>query len=227
MKETRNGCDLKSCFLCKGCLKEWLPALESHRQNFLYKKGESIFQEDQSVSGIYFLYKGRVKVHKKWGDSKQWILHFAKEGDIIGYRGMGNEKIYPVSATALSEAHLCYFDSAFFETTLRINHDLTYTLMEFYAGQLQAAEKRMGNLAHTEVKGRVAETLLMLKRDFGQKTGGLINISLTKQDLASYSGTTYETFSRMLSELEKEKMVRISGKTIEILSESHLIKLME
>lgn len=225
MKKTSNSCDLKSCFLCRSCLKEWQPAIETHKQNLLFKKGEIIFEEGTPVKGIYFLYKGKVKVHKRWGSEKQLILHFAKEGDIIGYRGLGNEKVYPVSASALEEVILCFIDIPFFETTLQVNHKLTYTLMQFYANELQYAEKRMGNLAHMEVKGRVAETLLMLKRDFGQNSEGFINITLTKQDLASYAGTTYETFFRMINELEKEKIVRFSGKDIAIIKESKLQEL--
>jgi CRP-like cAMP-binding protein len=225
MKKSNKGCDLKSCFLCRGCVPDWLPALANNRQNFIFKKGEVIFAEGDAVEGIYFLYRGRVKVHKKWGHGKQLILHFAKQGDIIGYRGFGNEKVYPISATALEEVNLCFINKSFFETTLQVNNNLTYQLMQFYANELQHAENRMGNLAHMDVKGRVAETILMLKNDFGKKPRGFISITLTKRDLASYAGTTYETFSRMISELEKEKIVRLSGKDIGIVNESKLRKI--
>ncbi len=225
MKKCNINCNLNSCFLCKGCLKEWLPALEIERQNFVFKKGQLIFSEGDPVTGIYFLYYGKVKVATKWGPGKQLILRFAKEGDIIGYRGIGNDKVYPVSATALEEVNVCYINSAFFETTLRVNHSLTYQFMQFYANELQEVEKRMINLAHIDVKGRVAETLLMLRSQFGE-TDGFINISLTKQDLASYAGTTYETFSRMISELQKEKIVCQSGKNFGIVNEEKLIELL-
>jgi CRP/FNR family transcriptional regulator len=152
-------------------------------------------------------------------------LHFAKEGDIVGYRGLGNQKVYPVSATALGDVTVCFIDIPFFETTLQANPRLTYTLMQFYANELQHAERRIGNLVHLDVKSRVAETLLMLKRDFGENENGHINITLTKQDLASYAGTTYETFFRMITELEKEKIVRLSGKAIAIVKEKKLEKL--
>jgi CRP-like cAMP-binding protein len=220
-------CNLKTCFLCKNCLKHWLPAIAANKQNFSFKKNQKIFEQGSPVKGLYFLFKGRVKVHKKWGDDKQLILHFAKEGDIIGHRGMGNQKVYPVSATALNEVILCFIDSACFETTLQVNNKFTYTLMQLYANELQLAERRIGNLIHLDVKARVAETLLMLKKDFGQNKEGYINITLTKQDLASYAGTTYETFFRMITEMEQEKIVRLFGKDIAILKEAKLEKLIE
>jgi len=227
MKKIDNSCNLKTCFLCRNCLKHWLPAVEANKQNFNFKKGQKIFEEGDMVKGIYFLFKGKVKVHKRWGREKQLILHFAKEGDIIGYRGLGNQKVYPVSATALGDVILCFIDTPFFETTLQANPRLTYTLMQFYANELQHAERRIGNLVHLDVKSRVAETLLMLKKDFGENKEGYINITLTKQDLSSYAGTTYETFFRMITELEKEKIVRLTGKNIAILKEKKLEKLVE
>ena len=227
MKKAGNNCNLKTCFLCRNCLKHWLPAVEANKQNLDFKKGQKIFEEGSTVRGIYFLFKGKIKVHKKWGKEKQLILHFAKEGDIVGYRGLGSQKVYPVSATALGDVILCFIEIPFFETTLQANPRLTYTLMQFYANELQHAERRIGNLVHLDVKSRVAETLLMLKRDFGENENGHINITLTKQDLASYAGTTYETFFRMITELEKEKIVRLTGKDIAILKEKKLEKLIE
>jgi CRP-like cAMP-binding protein len=227
MKKADNCCNLKTCFLCRNSLKDWLPAIRTNKQNFQFKKGQKIFEEGAIVKGIYFLFKGKVKVHRKWGREKQLILHFAKEGDIIGYRGLGNKKVYPVSATALGEVTLCFIDIPFFEATLQSTPRLTYRLMQFYANELQHAERRIGNLVHLDVKSRVAETLLMLKRDFGESTEGYINITLTKQDLASFAGTTYETFFRMITELKKEKIVRLTRKDIAILKEKELEKLIE
>ena len=225
MKGTAYTCDLQSCYLCKLCVPEWLPAVSSNKQNRHYKKGEQLFEEGSEVSGIYFLYKGVVKVHKRWGEDKQLILHFAKQGDMIGYRGLGNDRRYPVTATALEKSIVCFVDIRFFETTLQVNHQLTYSLMQFYANELQAAEQRMRNLAHMEVKGRIAEMLLMLQKNFGQNNEGAINISLSRQDMASYCGTTYETFFRLMNELVKDDMIQISGKSITIKLEDKLVDL--
>lgn len=225
MKSVRQGCDLKSCFFCTNCMKDWLQAIDASRQTISYKKGEPIFQEGMPVKGIYFLNSGKVKIYRKWGHQKQLILHFAKEGDIVGYRGLANQNVYPVSASALEPSDLCFVDTGFFETSLRVNNELTYKLMQFYINELQYAERRMRNLVHLDVKGRVAETLLMLKKDFGETKEGFINITLTKQDLASFAGTTYETFFRMINELAKQKIVHLSGKDIAILNTKKLEEL--
>lgn len=222
--KTELHCDLISCFLCQNCLPEWLPAVRANKRNIRFKKGDVIFEEGTAVTGIYFLYSGRVKVHTRWG-GKQLILYFAQKGDMVGYRGLGKERVYPVTATALEDAVVCFVDIAFFESTLKINHQLTYTLMQFYADELQQAERRMRNLAHMDVKGRVAETLLMLHEKFGVDSLGAINILLAKQDLAAYAGTTYETFYRMITELTNEQVVSLAGKHITVLDAAALKRL--
>ncbi|HTD93291.1 MAG TPA: Crp/Fnr family transcriptional regulator [Chitinophagaceae bacterium] len=222
-----NDCDLKSCFLCRNSLASWLPAIEGHKRNFIMRKGEAIFHEGDGVKGIYFLYKGTVKVHKRWGSEKELILSFAKPGDIIGYRGLGNEKVYPVTATAIEPVTVCFIDLSFFETTLEVNPRLTLSLMKFYANELQEAERRMRNLAHMEVKGRLAETLLHLRNRFGLAKEGYIDILLTRQDIASFTGTTYETIFRVMNEMSEEKLIRVQGKKIFLLKEAKLEKLLD
>jgi CRP/FNR family transcriptional regulator len=225
MKKHSPTCDLESCFLCSGCEPGWRLAISTHKQNRRFKKGAQIFTEGMPVEGIFFIYSGKVKVHKKWGTHKDLIVRFAQKGDMIGYRGLGNELVYPISATALEDVIVCFMDLTFFDDTLRVNPRLSYELLKFYAKELQQAEERMRNLVHMEVKGRLADTILMLKSTFGLDNSGYINITLTKQDIASYAGTTYETLSRIMNELVKENIVKISGKRIAIQDESQLREL--
>ncbi len=225
MKRDKYACDVNSCFLCKRVLKEWIPAIGANKKNFHFKKGEQIFTEGEEVKGIYFVYSGTVKVYKKWGAEKELIIRFAKEGDIFGHRGLGIETVYPISATALEATTVCFIDMDFFNSTLKINHDFTSQLLMFYAGELQLSEKKMNNLAHMQVKGRIAVALLSLLDKFGTTADGAINISLSKQDLASYVGTTYETLFRFLNELVEKKIITISAKSISIVNTEKLIDL--
>ena len=224
MKRSKHECDLTSCFFCKLCLKEWLPAIDANRQTFNVRKGETLFEEGDTVTGVYFVYAGKVKVHKKWGD-KELIVRFANQGAIVGHRGLGNDSVYPVSATAIEPATVCFIDLPFFLTTLRVNHEFTYQLMMFFAEELQVSERKMRNLAHMSVKGRVAQSLLTLKERFGVTSEGFIDIVLSRQDLASFAGTTYETVFRIMNELTNDNIIGVAGKNIAITDPEKLIRL--
>ena len=221
-KKNKKDCDLKSCLLCTQCLPSWLPAINANRQSLIYKKGELLFTEGAEVKGMFFIEKGIVKVHKKWGEDKELILRIAGDGDIVGHRGLGSDTIYPVSGTALETTTICFVDLPFFNDTLRVNPEFLYNLMMFFAAELKESEKKMRNLAHMSVKGRIANAIITLKQKFGAASSGQLNITLSRQDFASYNGATYETVFRVMNEMAGEKSIKLAGKEIIIVSENKL-----
>jgi CRP-like cAMP-binding protein len=224
MKKNSKDCDLKSCMFCQLCIPEWLPAINTSRQMVHIKKGELLFEEGKAMTGVYFVYSGIVKVHKQWGQ-KELIVRFAKKGDIVGHRGLGNDVIYPVSGTALDNVSACFIPLDFFMSSLKFNFEFIKWLMLFFAEELKLSERKMRNLAHMPVKGRVAQALLLLKNKFGTRQEGHIDILLSRQDLAAYAGTTYETVFRIMTEFTDQKIVAIDGKKITVLKEDGLLGL--
>ncbi|HET9744116.1 MAG TPA: Crp/Fnr family transcriptional regulator [Chitinophagaceae bacterium] len=218
MNRINKKCDLRTCSMCRGCQPEWLKAIDSNRKMLHFYKNDVVFKEGDTVKGMYFIYSGFVKVHKQWGDEKELILRFAKQGAIVGHRGLGDDTIYPVSATTLSPADICFVDLDFYTATLKVNPGYLFELMMFFASELKESEKRMRNLAHMNTKGRIGQALLTLQKKFGKDADGFIDIDISRQDLASYSGTTYETLFKMLNELAEESSIRLNGKKIQILT---------
>lgn len=227
MKTSKNACDLNSCFLCQSCIADWIPAISVHKTNITVKKGQLLFKEGDPVKGIYFVYSGHLKVHKRWDQEKEIILRFAKRGDIVGHLGLGSQTLYPVSATAIDEVTICYVDMAFFESTLNVNPKLVIKLMRFFANELQESEKRMRNLVHMSVKGRVSQALISLKNQFGLTDEGFVGIELTRQDLASFSGAAYESLFRTINDLTEKNLISINGKHITINNEVMLMRMIE
>jgi CRP-like cAMP-binding protein len=214
-------CDLQTCFLCRESISEWKPAIAEHRQHLFYKKNALLFQENDPVTGIFFLYSGKVKVHKPWGSDKELILRFAQKGDILGHRGLtSKQKVYTISATALEDTEVCFIPHAFFEASLKVNPSLSIKLMEFFADELQEVERKMNSLVHQEVKGRLATAIIELS-----EANQFQPFSINRQDLASYTGTTYETVYRTLQEFIQDKLISAEGKTIKVLQDRSLRKI--
>lgn len=220
-----NLCNFNDCFLCRRCLTDWLPAIAAQKKNFSLKKGEELFKEGDPVTGIFFVFEGAFKVHKRWDNQKELILRFARNGDVVGHLGLGDAPLYPISATALEPSVVCYLTLPFFESTLKVNSGLTYDLMRFFANELQESQKRMRDLAHMSVRARIAQALISLKTQFCLTESGDLNLQITRQDLASFAGTTYETLFKVANELTGQDVIAMSGKTIKILNEEALLKI--
>ncbi|WP_188931657.1 Crp/Fnr family transcriptional regulator [Puia dinghuensis] len=210
------SCDLTRCFLCQHCIPEWKELIAVKKKTAMIKKGKPLFREGEKVEGIFFLYSGAVKIHAPWTDGREMIYRFARGGEIVGHRGLGGSAIYPISATALEDTTVCFIPNDFLETSLKANPSLTYTLMHFYATELQRAEKRMREMTHMEVKGRIANALLDIEEIFGRTADGTIAMTMTRQDIAAYAGTTYETVFKLFTEWTAAGTIVTSGKDIRI-----------
>ncbi|HEY4287216.1 MAG TPA: Crp/Fnr family transcriptional regulator [Puia sp.] len=210
------SCNLTDCFLCRHSIPEWKEVIALKKTTLHIKRGKQLFAEGEKVKGIFFIYSGSVKVHKQWINDKDLILRFAKAGDIVGHRGLGGSGGYPIAATAMEDTEVCFIDNEFLEATLKTNISFTYKLMYVYASELTNAERRMRNLVHMEVKGRIADALLEIALFFGLTKDNYIAVTITRQDIASYAGTTYETIFKFFTELIRESIIFTSGKSIRI-----------
>jgi CRP-like cAMP-binding protein len=222
MKEL--SCDLERCFLCRHCMPEWKEVTATHKKTLLIRKGKALFTEGEEVKGIFFLYSGVVKIHGPWTDGREMIIRFARGGEIAGHRGLV-DTVYPISATALEDTMACFISNEFLELSMKANPSLTYTLMHFYATELQRAERRLRDITHMEVKGRIAGALLDIFQTFGLDENQFLALKLTRQDIAAYAGTTYETVFKFFAELTATGVITTSGKDIRINQPEKLIQL--
>lgn len=202
--------------MCQNITPDWWEMVDLKRTLIKAKKGQKFIEEGNGISGVFFIQEGFVKVHKHWGD-REMIVRFAKKGDIVGHRGISvGNSLSPISATAMKDSVLCFVELDFFKTLLKTNNTFAYELMMFYADELQWSEQKMGSLVHLSVKERFILNLLYLLNHFGTDKDNILNIELTKTDLAAYIGTTYETMYRVISEMEHENILTFSGKRIQI-----------
>ena len=206
-------CSREDCFLCKNISLDWLEIVRLKRKVLSIKKGEVIFKEGDPVEGIYFILEGKAKVYMSWGD-KSYIVRLAGGAKILGHRGYGLDSVFPVSAEALEDMIVCFIPTSLFQRLLRTNPEFLYKLNFFYADELKRTERRMKHLVHMPVKGRLAESLLYVDFAFGSAEDGKLNYSIARKDLASMSGTSYESVIRGLAELASDGLIKIKDKGI-------------
>lgn len=202
-------------FLKQYCSREWQEFVDFHKKKLTVKPKEIIFGEGDETRGLYIVNAGKVKVVRK-GEEREILIRLAAEGDILGHRGFGGDWTYPISAVALVKCKLSFIPIETFNQVARANSELTYQLMMFFAEELRRSEEKIDQIP---VINRVAKSIYFTYKAFGYKEDdpGMLSFTLSRKDMASKAGTTYETVIRMLAELSKTNVIQLEGKDIRIL----------
>lgn len=195
--------------------------IEQGRQRHA-NKGTFLFQQDEPATSFYIITHGRIKLAQLTSAGHQIILRYFGPGDGLGIVVALSNMPYPASAEVLEDSSALTWNR---ETTRELMlqiPQLALNGMELIAGRFARLQGLYLEMATQQVEQRIALTLLRLVRQFGKRVddGVLIDIHLTRQDLAEMTGTNIYNVSRILSKWEQAGTVRTGRKRI-ILCRAH------
>mgnify|MGYP000347595332 CR=1 FL=1 len=197
--------------------------LSVDKGNNFYKKGQTIFYEGNHPHGLYCIHSGKVKISKLGEEGKEQILRLAGKAETLGYRALLGNEPYKATATALEDSYVCYLSKRQFFELITKNNNLCLNMIHTLADDLRDSEQKLLDISQLTAKERISSALLILKDKFGyQEDGKTIDVKLTRRELGEFSGVTTETTIRTLSELNKENVIELKGKEIQILDEKNL-----
>jgi CRP/FNR family transcriptional regulator len=182
----------------------------------VFKRGQSVFSEGDDGSGFYVLISGRVKVFKISPEGKEQILHFFGPGEPFGEVAVFAGEKFPANAETLTESRVFFFPRASFIELVGKNPTLALNMMAVLSGRLRRLANLVEDLSLKEVPGRLAAYLLLLSDK--NKKAVKVDLEVSKNQLASLLGTIPETLSRILARMERERFLKMSGKSINILN---------
>lgn len=199
--------------------------IEAAKTTLHYQRGQVLFREGDHAAGLYSINSGHVKVTKVGGDGKEQIIRLARDGNILGYRGLLAGTGHAANAMALDEAEVCFIPKSVFFQLIEHNPGFALSLMKLMANELAETEERMLHLAYKPVRERLAEALLLLLRTYQQPADGPPGFTISREDLAALVGTVRETVSRFMAELKAEGVLSTKGSSITILDIKRLVEI--
>ncbi|MBU5316499.1 Crp/Fnr family transcriptional regulator [Clostridium bornimense] len=176
-------------------------------------KNDVIFLEGEKAQTLYFLNVGKIKIYKYTKDGKEQILHILSEGDFFGELNLLKESKYRFNAKAIEESKICMLSKENFKEILLYKPEIAIKILEIMGERLSDVESLAQNLATNDIDARIAFLLKELSDKYGKNNEGnlVINLHLTREDMASYVGITRETISRKLKKFEEEGIIKIVG----------------
>jgi CRP-like cAMP-binding protein/CheY-like chemotaxis protein len=191
--------------------------LTDARRTIAVKKKHQIYQEGRYANALYYITRGSVKTYKTNQEGREFITGLHKPDDFIGYLDLMKEGNYSESAMALEDAELCVINQQDFFNLIHTNQEVAIQFIKMLSRDVADREATLLKLAYNSVRKRVAESLVILYRKYcaeGQRTP---TISVSREDLSSLAGASKETVIRTLSDFKDEKLINISGRSIQIL----------
>jgi CRP/FNR family transcriptional regulator, anaerobic regulatory protein len=215
---TCKSCKTANCYIKNFCSESWLKKIDEAKLQLTYRKKQNIIHEGEPVSGIHFIQNGKVKIYFTGLNDNYQIVRFAQNGHIIGHKGNGAADFYPFSAAAMEDSVTCYIKNRTLDDLFHYNPEIVTNLMKFYSRELRKAEERIKNLSQMNVREKVADVLLTIYNDFGLNEQNELQLSFTRQDIASLAGTSGPQVAVHLGDFETEKLIQRHGNRIIILS---------
>ena len=191
-----------------------------------YKKNEIIQYEGDTPTHMMVLAAGKAKVYKEGVGSQVQIIRMLKVGNPFSYRGIIANGTYNTTVAALEPSVVYQVKGDVFTSVLRHNNEFCYRFLEELACDLADSDTRSINLSQKHIRGRLAETLLLLKKNYGLEEDGVtINIYLSREDLANMSNMTTSNAIRTLSSFVSEHVLAMDGRRLKIIDEDKLKKI--
>ena len=195
----------------------------SHIEEVRFAKNEIIHLEGDASEHVWVLMSGKVRIYKEGVGQRQQIIRLLKPYDIFGYRACIADEPYNSNANAFEDSVVYQMKRDDFLSLVRNNGKLCYEVMLMMAKDLAILEIQTVNLTQKHIRGRLAESLVLLLKNYGyEQDGKTLAMLLPREDLANMSNMTTSNAIRTLSQFAQEGLIAINGRHIQILDEQEL-----
>ena len=182
-----------------------------------YQKGEFLFRSQEKDDALYIVNRGKVRIYRLSDSGKEQLVRILNPGDFTGEWTLFNpDAVHEEYAEAIRDTSVCMIQQHDVQELLKEYPAISLKLLGEMSQRLERSERQTAQVA---VESVITRLVLFLAENVEPEMGNspTITLPMEKKDIASYLGTTPETISRKLGELENEGLIQqLSGKRIKI-----------
>ncbi len=197
--------------------------MRKHTSFTKYKRNEMVFREGDKPSGFMMLVKGKLKIFKEGVGGREQIIRLSKALGIIGYRAIFAGENHIASAVTLEDSVVANIDLDFIYSRALKNSDFSIGIIRKLSKELGFSNARTVALSQKHIRGRLAESLMLLANKYGfEHDGTTLKVYISREDIANLSNMTTSNAIRTLSTFANEKLIAIDGRKIKIIDLTRL-----
>lgn len=197
-----------------------LDQLTLNKTRIHYLKGETVIKQGAFAPYVLLVVKGLVKIYLQTGYDKQVNISLARTGDFLAYSSLFGETVHTYSAQALKDSEICMVEKERLKQVLLENPQFALEITSKNYQIERHLLEIIKNLSYKQMRGKLASSLLYLSREEFLKEQ--VFECLTRQELADFASISAESAIKFLKEFEKDQIVRLDGKNIEITDRKRL-----
>lgn len=183
----------------------------------IVRQGEALVRAGDAFRSIYNLRTGSFKTVMTHREGMEQVAGFQFPGDVIGFDGL-HAGCHEVTAIALEYSTVCVVPFSLLENECRESGALQHQVYALMSAEIARESGLMMLLGVMTAEERVAAFLLNIATRMQQRgfSASCFNLRMTREEIGSYLGLTLETVSRMLSRFQKDRLIRVHGKQVQI-----------
>lgn len=176
-----------------------------------YPKGRTIYAPGDTGDTLYVVRRGTVRLYRLSPDGREVTLTLLAAGDVFGELGLSASGGHSAFVEAVEDTEVALLTPRACHELITRHPEVAFELIGNLSLRLQRAEDLIEDLVSRDVAGRVARTLLHLAGTFGRdaERGTVINLRLPYQEIANLVGSTRETVTRAISQMQQNEWVRL------------------
>lgn len=192
------------------------------------KKRQPLYLTGDPSSNVYLLKKGRVKIANTASSGKEVTFDILEAGEVFGELDVLEDAPRSTSAEALDDALICVIPRKDFDQYLAMHPTVMFKLTKLIGLRLKKIQSRVEDLVFRDVPARLAHLLSELGKTEGaaDAQGIRLKVRLTHQEMANLIGCSRETVSTIMGQFRDQGLIQMDGRTITILNEKGLSRLL-
>ena len=175
--------------------------------------GDKVANLDCARANLVFLASGATKLVAHASDSREQIVAFHFEGDMLVVPARGS---HAYSLVALEDAQLLHFPYLTFLTEARGESCVLQRLLDTAFRSLERCREKTVTLGRKNASERLAAFLLAMEERIGRNDGKgiILDLPMSRRDIADSLGLTIETVSRQFTRLRSDDVIATEGRSI-------------
>lgn len=217
-----NGCDdcNQKAPMFKALSSEELRILNKDRYSVRFHEGEVILKQGTRADYLISVVEGFAKTCIEGHNERNLILEYIKPWRLVGGPAAHVGGKHRYSVIAVQETLVCFIDVKNFTQVLGQNGAFAEQVLIHCSGNYLSSLERMVGLSQKQMHGRIADALIYLSTEIYRNP--VVGAEISRQDMADFTSMSKDSAIRILKEFERDEIIVLDGKRIEIISESRL-----